>query len=149
MSTHAARRSVPEINGRLDRHLPSCEWAKAKRSKQVANGGRKERMEALVLRHFVACENAHKASGAQMLNGQWLMPLTGCDTLGNMLDDLEGMLAAREAKLKQAMDFVRDCAENYDCDADAHRYGTMCRACSAKRVLTGHLPFDPEQPVKP
>jgi hypothetical protein len=32
-------------------------------------------------------------------------------------------------------EFARQCASNFDCDADAHRYGTYCRACSARDVI--------------
>lgn len=30
---------------------------------------------------------------------------------------------------------VRNFAENFDCDMDAHRLGTHCRACRAKALL--------------
>lgn len=33
------------------------------------------------------------------------------------------------------LDFARDIATNYDCDNDAHKYGTPCRACSAEKLL--------------
>lgn len=36
---------------------------------------------------------------------------------------------------KEWHEFVRDVANNYDCDSDAHRYGTPCRACEAKQLL--------------
>lgn len=36
--------------------------------------------------------------------------------------------------LREARETLRDFAENYDCDSDAHRYGTTCRACDAKAV---------------
>ena len=32
--------------------------------------------------------------------------------------------------------FVRDVATNYDCDSDAHRYGTRCRQCEANKLLS-------------
>jgi hypothetical protein len=31
--------------------------------------------------------------------------------------------------------FARDCRDNWDCDADAHRHGTTCRRCEAEKVL--------------
>jgi hypothetical protein len=34
-------------------------------------------------------------------------------------------------------EFVRSCAISFDCDADAHKYGTFCRACEAKKLLEG------------
>ncbi len=33
-------------------------------------------------------------------------------------------------------EFARDCAMNWDCDSDAHKYGTPCRVCDAQEVLT-------------
>lgn len=36
---------------------------------------------------------------------------------------------------KREKDFIRDCAENFDCDNDAHVFGTLCRKCEAKEIL--------------
>lgn len=36
------------------------------------------------------------------------------------------------ATAREALENVRD---NYDCDKDAHRYGTTCRCCSARAAL--------------
>lgn len=33
--------------------------------------------------------------------------------------------------------FARDVGNNYDCDSDAHKYGTRCRSCEAKKILAG------------
>lgn len=30
--------------------------------------------------------------------------------------------------------FARECRDNWDCDADAHTYSTLCRACEAARL---------------
>lgn len=40
--------------------------------------------------------------------------------------------------------FLRDLAENYDHDTDAHRYGTRCRQCEAEKLRARLCP-----PVKP
>ena len=53
-----------------------------------------------------------------------------------ILDGVEGCavlnsLAGRLAKME---DFIRSVRDNFDCDADAHKYGTMCRACEAARL---------------
>lgn len=32
-------------------------------------------------------------------------------------------------------EFIRDCAKNYDCDLNAHKYNTTCRSCDAKSLL--------------
>ncbi len=36
-----------------------------------------------------------------------------------------------EARAAELESFVADVADNYDCDEDAHRYGTQCRKCKA------------------
>jgi hypothetical protein len=43
-------------------------------------------------------------------------------------------LAARVAELES---FARDCANNWDCDSDAHKYNTGCRSCAAQALLGG------------
>jgi len=32
-------------------------------------------------------------------------------------------------------DFIRDCYMNWDCDDDAHKYNTTCRACEAEKLI--------------
>lgn len=39
------------------------------------------------------------------------------------------------ARVNELEEFVRDIRDNYDCDADAHRYHTRCRACEADKLL--------------
>jgi len=52
-----------------------------------------------------------------------------------------GMDNAASVKIEQLSDdaellsFVRSCAKDFDCDEDAHKYGTMCRCCEAERLL--------------
>lgn len=36
---------------------------------------------------------------------------------------------------KDVLEFLKDCAEGFDCDPDAHIYGSLCRACRAKELL--------------
>jgi hypothetical protein len=36
---------------------------------------------------------------------------------------------------KVIMEFIRDVAENWDCDEDGHKYNTGCRKCSAAELL--------------
>lgn len=38
-------------------------------------------------------------------------------------------------ELEELRAFARDIRDNYDCDDDAHRHGTTCRACEAEKVL--------------
>jgi hypothetical protein len=56
---------------------------------------------SVVNKHYqpITGAEAIKCDGAQQLNGQWLMPLSGCDTLANMLEDIEH--AAGVARNKQ------------------------------------------------
>jgi len=42
---------------------------------------------------------------------------------------------ALRARITELEDFVRDTAENYDCDKDAHTHGTRCRTCEATKLL--------------
>lgn len=39
-----------------------------------------------------------------------------------------------ELKLKKCSDFVRDCAEDWDCDSDSHKYNLPCRKCNAEKI---------------
>lgn len=47
-------------------------------------------------------------------------------------DEYVAHLRARVAKLEAELRNVRD---NYDCDQDAHRHDTPCRACAARAAL--------------
>ena len=38
-------------------------------------------------------------------------------------------------RVKALEDFAEDIRDNYDCDADAHKYKTTCRRCTAEKVL--------------
>jgi len=40
-----------------------------------------------------------------------------------------------EQEVKPLIDFIKDCASNWDCDEDSHRYNTPCRMCEAQKVL--------------
>ncbi len=42
----------------------------------------------------------------------------------------------KEEQLNLLIGFVKDCATNWDCDSDAHKYGTTCRACGAQKLLS-------------
>jgi len=37
--------------------------------------------------------------------------------------------------LKEILFFLKDVANNYDCDEDAHKYNTRCRSCEAQKLL--------------
>ncbi len=40
-----------------------------------------------------------------------------------------------EEEVKLLIDFVEDCATNWDCDNDSHKYNTPYRMCEAEKVL--------------
>lgn len=50
----------------------------------------------------------------------------------NKSDDDRIKLRKENARLKE---FIKDINENWDCDIDAHRYNTICRACEAGKLL--------------
>lgn len=37
---------------------------------------------------------------------------------------------------KSQYEFIRDCATNWDCDEDAHKYNTTCRKCDAQSLFS-------------
>jgi hypothetical protein len=39
-------------------------------------------------------------------------------------------------KLADGVDVLETIRDGFDCDADAHKYGTPCRCCLAKSALT-------------
>lgn len=47
-----------------------------------------------------------------------------------LMDNKE--LQKRVEELENALKSIRD---NYDCDSDAHKYGTECRCCLAESLL--------------
>lgn len=49
-----------------------------------------------------------------------------------VLSTLTAELDDAKPQIHDLMEFARDVADNWDCDSDAHKYGTPCRACQAK-----------------
>lgn len=47
----------------------------------------KEIIDDIVRKHFIPIDHPYM-EGSQMWNKQWWMPLTGCDTLQNLVEDL-------------------------------------------------------------
>ncbi len=58
---------------------------------------------------------------AEALSGALQLASRENDTLKRQVEVLE--------------EFARDVLHGFDCDADAHRYGTMCRCCTAAKIL--------------
>lgn len=49
----------------------------------------------------------------------------------------ESVKKSKEAILQtieELMELARDCYMNWDCDSDAHKYNTICRACEAEKL---------------
>lgn len=81
------------------------------------------------------------------INTQPLMGNTEATRLAsqahNLIDKLLDGLdeRAKDAKKPEPIDFdalqefARDIRDNWDCDEDAHRYGTRCRCCEAEKIL--------------
>lgn len=58
--------------------------------------------------------------------------------VGEVVIDIPRLLAhiaALEEESKRYKEVLRDVRDNYDCDSDAHKYGTTCRCCAAEEVL--------------
>lgn len=41
----------------------------------------------------------------------------------------------RGKRIKELESFVKDIRDGFDCDLDAHKYGTLCRCCEAEKIL--------------
>lgn len=56
-------------------------------------------------------------------------------------------LLARAAFAGEMAGWWKIVRDDFDCDGDAHKYGTLCRCCLAERLLTSYasLPKMPEQ----
>jgi len=54
--------------------------------------------------------------------------------VGMVLSSLKADADAVELQVHDMMVFVRNVATDWDCDDDAHRYGTPCRACQAEAL---------------
>lgn len=48
--------------------------------------------------------------------------------------------ASTSVKVEELEFFLYDISGGYDCDSDAHKYGTRCRACEAKKLLQSNFP---------
>jgi len=59
--------------------------------------GISELLAAVARKHYNQIEDPKGCDGAQMWNCQWWMPLTGCDTLSNMLDDMAYAVERQQA----------------------------------------------------
>lgn len=53
----------------------------------------------VVRKHYVPIADPKECAGAQLLDGEWRMPVYGCDTLQNMLDDLKEAIETQNSNL--------------------------------------------------
>ena len=51
------------------------------------------------------------------------------------------VMTRKDPKVKRYESVLEDIRDNYDCDSDAHKYGTACRACISGRALAGKDPW--------
>ena len=49
-------------------------------------------------------------------------------------------VAELEEQVRTLREYARECADNFDCDNYAHRYGTLCRKCEASAALAATAP---------
>lgn len=56
------------------------------------------------------------------------------DVIHKLLDGLDKRVN-RPAEFDAFCAFARSIRDNWDCDADAHKYGTPCRCCEAEKLL--------------
>lgn len=62
----------------------------------------------VVLKHYVPIADPKGCDGAQLLDGDWVMPQSGCDTLQNMLDDMKEAIAMKRTKPKKGRPLLGD-----------------------------------------
>lgn len=55
--------------------------------------------------------------------------------VGRIIDALDDRISRLTERNKELEAVMRVIAEGFDCDTDAHRYGTFCRVCEAKKIL--------------
>lgn len=55
--------------------------------------------------------------------------------LHNAWPSVSARLRAAEAEVERLRGVLRNVRDNYDCDEDAHRHGTICRRCDARAAL--------------
>jgi len=53
------------------------------------------------------------------------------------IESLKSDVNKLREKLARVNALLLDIAVNFDCDEDAHNYGTLCRSCAANQFLAG------------
>lgn len=76
-------------------------WTRSGWSGSISSGGiEMSALEKLlfevVRKHYVPIADPKGCDGAQLLDGEWVMPRWGCDTLQNMIEELQQKLESHE-----------------------------------------------------
>jgi len=66
---------------------------------------------------------------------KWAKPVTGREHHANWYQGIDHPDMRLIEASPDLLEFAFDCFANYDCDTDAHKYGTRCRKCEAERVI--------------
>jgi hypothetical protein len=86
----------------------------------------KEIINGIVRKHFVPIDHPEDCEGSQLWDSQWWMPLTGCDTLQNLVEDL---YAAAEKSDVKSPGFAEQLFLSSNVDPNPN---CACRACNPK-----------------
>ena len=129
MEQEAARGTGAMIDPERDPQVPDAVKGKPHKNEDVRYG---IRLAASVADEYNGCTSHTYKLGDCILSKLNLLPKEKIRPNTRCLQ----LPAVDVEKLKA---FVQNVADNYDCDADAHRYGTPCRVCWAKAVLDQHL----------
>lgn len=68
-------------------------------STPIVKSANAELLAAIIRKHFDLIKDPRGCDGAQMWEGQWWMPLRGCDTLSDMFDDIVYAIDHKQANL--------------------------------------------------
>lgn len=105
--------------------------AEAKRARQLERELAEERAENERLKEEITLWEEALADNSEYEgdDAPW-------DTMQNEFARRDSELTQLKAQLEEASKAFADFANNFDCDSDAHKYGTLCRACAAQTILS-------------
>ena len=58
-----------------------------------------------------------------------------CIDADDALDNARSEIVTLKRQVEALKAFAKDCIDDFDCDTHAHRYVTMCRRCTAAKIL--------------
>lgn len=91
------------------------------------------------IKELEAC-NKNGSKAHEVLNNDFARLLQADNRKAIKIADLKSGKQELEAKLAMAVGELRTVAEDFDCDSDAHKYNSYCRACNAQKVLQVTVP---------